>query len=187
MSRSIFGVTVSPFTAWVLANPTRFAAPCAALPRGWNVFARNHTGDGIVRKGDLLAVHAGAWKVDPREVSRAATALREAMDTSVPWHTEPYAALAGRVVAVVPLVGTTTRPRLVAPGDVWVRAAVRDALGARPQDAAWSWLLGDAMPLPEPVECAGSSGVWSLPRHVSEAVMSQVRALEAARARAVGA
>lgn len=185
-ARSIFGVTVSPFVAWVLANPSRFAVPCTALPRMWNAFAAFSYGK-RVRKGDLLAVHAAAVKVDARAISHAATAIREAMDTSVPWHVEPYAALAGRVAVVVPFLGSETRPRLVAPGDVWVRAAVRDALGARAEDRPWSWLLGDAMPLPEPVECSGDRGLWTLPHHVSCAVMSQVRTIEAAQARAVGA
>ncbi len=186
MSRSIFGVTVSPVAAWCTANPARFSVPLAALPRASSAFAGYVYGLRIAR-GDLLAVHAAARRVEAREASRAAGALRLALDTTVPYHVEPYAACAGRIVAVVTLRGCTTRPHKScgAAVETWSQEAVREALGARPGDP-WSWLVGDVIPLASPVECAGATGLWSLPADVSEAVMVQVRAVEAERAREAG-
>lgn len=182
MSRSIFGVNVSALVGWCLRNPERFASPMRTIPARWNAFGARARGVAISR-GDLLALTVPAsWH--PRETHAGALALRDLCDTTVPTHREPYAALAGRVVAVATLAACTSlTERTPAP---WRRPALRAALGCedRPGAREWWWELGAAVHvLPEPVECAGDVGLWSLPHHVSCAVMDQARAIEARAAR----
>lgn len=172
-SRSIFGRTVSPVLAYALAHPDLFASPCTVLPWRSNPFAaRAHRVD--IRKGDLIAIHAAS--TEPRELThRAALRLREALDTSVPTHHDPYRTIAGRIVAVATLAGATSRG---ASGDPWRNADLRGALGFG--GTSWWAELGAVVVLGRPVEAAGDIGLWSLEGDTTREVMAQVRAVESA-------
>lgn len=171
MTRSIFGRSVSPVLAYALSHEELFATSLRVLPWRSNPFhARAHGVD--LRKGDLIAIQAStteAWEY----THRAALRLREALDTGVPTHREPYRALAGRVVAVATLTGATSRR---GGSDPWRNPALREALGV---SGDWWAELGSVIVLGRPVEASGDVGLWSLSRDVCEAVMVQVRAVEA--------
>lgn len=182
MSRSIWGITVPAALAWCIANPSRFAVPCVAIPRRRPITAARAPGGdasrGVdVRLGDRIVIHCAAT---PHVYTRAAMLrIREAMDASVPTHPDPFTALHGRAVAAGLLVGSTTR----ADGDPWRAVMLGAALGRLGDGDPVCWvLLRDLVVLGAPVECAGGVGVWGLERHETEAVMGQVRAAEAARA-----
>ena len=179
MSRNIYGLTVPPPLAWALCNPARFAVPCTTVPRRKSIYFANHYGVRLQR-GDLLALHASASGWGEHECRAAALRVREAMDTSLPTHPEPYRALAGRVVAVATLVTCVSRPPPLTDGgppDPWCTEALRNVW--RQGGGNWWCVLEHVVALPRAVECSGDVGVWSLPREVSIAVMDQVRAFEA--------
>lgn len=178
MTRNLYGLSVAPVLAWCIRNAARFAVPCTTIPRRRSVFFANAYGVQL-RRGDLLALHASGadWRDD--QIRDSALRVREAMDTSVPTHPEPYRALAGRVVAVATLTTCISRPPPVrdgGPPDPWCSEALRDLW--RQSGGHWWCVLEDVRALPALVECPGNVGVWSVPYHVTVATMDQVRALE---------
>lgn len=119
--------------------------------------------------GEVIAIHAGrTWDADAAEWM---VAEGLATQDQVRWKAHPTG-----IVCVARLIGVANYiTRTLLAFDQSRREECETAARSPWGDMDdYGWLLGDVVPLPEPVPCRGAQGLWRVPPAIERQVLEQV-------------